>query len=218
MGRRTDDERRVLTGRDTDQGIRGGFFVLRHALVEVARNASAFHTHHHASERPMVGADTWLRASLSDIASSCQRDYVLRGGTMEFESSGTLHILWVRIAVRAGGGHLIFGPKLPDSGLLLVDVTLEKDAPGAVSITFRDVASLSVTYDVETDITLIGLLSGASNELDCNAWAVVRFLGNVCGLPDECSEAIPGQHGGAPLHIRHYTAGETHEICIVVKK
>ena len=218
MGRRTDGHHGLINN-GTDREIRGGYFVLRHALMGVARNASAFTTHNNASERLTVGPGAWLRASLCDIAQSCQRDYMLRGGTMEFESQGALHVLWVRIVVATGGGNLIFAPKSTDSGLLLVDATLSDEAVGTtLSITFKDVAHLGVTYDADADITLIGLLSGAPTELDCNAWAVVRFQGNACGLPDENSQSIPGQGNCAPLYIRHYMAAENNEICIIIKK
>ncbi|GCE82595.1 hypothetical protein [Komagataeibacter diospyri] len=218
MGRRT-DRLHDLPGTQLDQEIRGGFFVLRHTLMEVARDASMFGGNPGISERPVIGTGALLRKSLIDIARTCQRDYVLRGGTMEFESTGALHVLWVRITAATGGGRLVFGPKSADPGLLLVDLTLNDEADStAVSIVFRDVTRLTVTYDVGTDITLIGLLSGAPTTLDCNAWAVVRLRGNVCGLTEDNSQYIAGDNDFTNLYIRHYQSRDKKEICITIKK
>lgn len=216
MVRRT-DRLHDLPGKRPDQEIRGGSFVLRRTLMEIARNASMFDSNCGASERQVIGTGRWLRNSLVDIARSCQRDYVLRGGTVEFDSTGALHILWVRIMVATHGGRLILGPKSADPGLLLLDVSLDDEAADAtVSIVFQGVASLTVTYDGDTDMTLIGLLAGTPTELDCNAWAVARLRGNACGLSEENSRSIAGDNDSTPLYIRHYVAGETGEICLVI--
>ncbi|MBE7728900.1 hypothetical protein [Komagataeibacter sp. FXV3] len=218
MRRRTD---RVpdLPDTELDQEIRGGLFVLRHTLMKVAQDASMFGSYANASERQVVGAGTWLRKSLADIARTCQRDYVLRGGTMEFDSTGALHILWVRVTAATGGGRLVLGPKSDDSGLLLIDVTPNDEiGDTTVSITFRGVARLTVTHDADTDITLIGLLSGAQTKLDCNTWAVVRLRGNVCGLSEENSQSIATDDGCGSLYVRHYMAGDKNEICFTVRK
>lgn len=215
MGRRT-DRLHDLTGKPLHQEIRGGLFVLRHSLIEVARDASLFGSIPGSSERQVVGPGDHLRNSLTDIARTCQRDYVLRGGTMEFHSTGALHAIWVRITAATGGDTLVFGPKTANSGLLLLDLSVDDNV--AVSIMFRDVGSLAATYDVDTDITLIGLLSGAPTELDCNAWAVVRLRGNACGLNAENSRSIAGDNGLTSLYIRNYLAGDAKEIRITIKK
>ncbi|BAK82915.1 hypothetical protein GLX_05030 [Komagataeibacter medellinensis NBRC 3288] len=138
---------------------------------------------------------------------------------MEFESSGALHVLWVRIAVSSGESRLVLGPKKADSGLLLVDIIMKEDQEKAnLSIMFRDVASLSATYDSCMDITLVGLLSGDATEMDCNAWAVIRLRGNVCNLSAENSQLIKGNDGSSVLYIHSYTAEELGKIHIDISK
>ncbi|GBQ58914.1 hypothetical protein [Komagataeibacter swingsii] len=215
MRRRT-DRLHDLPGKPLDRDIRGGLSVLRHGLIEVARDASLFGSMPGSPERQVVGPGDDPRHSLADMARTCLRDYVLRGGTMEFDSMGALHAIWVRVTAATGGGTLAFGPKTANSGLLLLDLSVDDNV--TVSIVFRDAGSVAATYDVDTDITLIGLLSGAPTELDCNAWAVVRLRGNACGLNEGNSRSIAGDNGQTSLYIRQYLAGDTKEIRITVKK
>lgn len=199
--------------------LQGGFLALQRALVGVALDFSIFDDSWHAPQRRIIGPGTRFCASLVDIARTCQRNYLLCGGTMEFESSGALHVLWVRIAVSSGESRLVLGPKKADSGLLLVDIIMKEEQEKAnFSIMFRDVASLSATYDSCTDITLVGLLSGAATEMDCNAWAVIRLRGNVCNLSAENSQFIPGPDGSSALYIHYYTAEESGKIHIDISK
>ncbi|WP_231850387.1 hypothetical protein [Komagataeibacter medellinensis] len=119
----------------------------------------------------------------------------------------------------SGESRLVLGPKKADSGLLLVDIIMKEDQEKAnLSIMFRDVASLSATYDSCMDITLVGLLSGDATEMDCNAWAVIRLRGNVCNLSAENSQLIKGNDGSSVLYIHSYTAEELGKIHIDISK
>ncbi|PYD77559.1 hypothetical protein CFR80_17720 [Komagataeibacter oboediens] len=117
--------------------------------------------------------ETVSKASVEDLAKCCVRDYVLRGGTIEFDSSGTLHVLWISVEIEAEGGELIFDARGHDPGLLLVDVTLRQKAP--LLVLFKQVSRLTVTYDPKADITLIGMLGAPAAGLDSNVRSGPHF-------------------------------------------
>ncbi|GCE84530.1 hypothetical protein [Komagataeibacter diospyri] len=220
MGCRTDNLP-GLTSNPLETEIRGGFFVLAHALVGVAQGASLSRQPGQggAVARLVAGPGSWLRASVQQLGQSPERDYILRGGTMEFDSKGPLHVLWTRVGVEEPGGALILGRRTPDAGLLLVDLTFHADLVRIqLEIVFRQVPRVTATYDGIADVTLIGLLGNGVSSLDRNVWSVVRLPGNVCGLSPENSELIMSDDGRSELYMCSFVAQNSEDTYITIRK
>ncbi|WP_182356129.1 hypothetical protein [Komagataeibacter europaeus] len=197
-----------------EKEVCNGFYVLKHALLGVAKSGAFAKPENVRGHPPrmVAGPGSWLKASVEDLAKCCVRDYVLRGGTIEFDSSGTLHVLWISVEIEAEGGELIFDARGHDPGLLLVDVTLRQKAP--LLVLFKQVSRLTVTYDPKADITLIGMLGVPAAGLDSNVWSVVRIGGNVCGLSSEANIRVSTNENSDELLIRYYESNKFGDVCI----
>ncbi|GBQ53286.1 hypothetical protein [Komagataeibacter sucrofermentans] len=220
MGRRTDNLPGLVCN-PLETEIRGGFFVLAHALVGVAQGASLSRQPAPGGNvaRLIVGPGSWLRATLLELASSGERDYILRGGIMEFDSTGPLHVLWTRLGVEEPGGTLVLAARKPESGLLLVDVTFHADVTRApLEIVFKQVSRLTVTYDEVANITLIGVLGAVASRLDGNVWAVVRVPGNACGLSAANSECIQNDCEHSVVYMKTYVSENSEDSHIIIRK
>ncbi|MBV1831953.1 hypothetical protein HNW77_15190 [Komagataeibacter sp. AV436] len=220
MGYRPDNLSGLISN-PLETEIRGGYFVLAHALVGVAQGASLSQQPGQGGvvARLVAGPGSWLRASVQELGQSCERDYILRGGTMEFDSKGPLQVLWTRLGVEEPGGTLILGQRTPDAGLLLVDLTFHADLTRIqLSIVFRKVTRVTATYDSVANVTLIGMLGNEMPGLDRNVWAVVRLPGNVCAFSSENSEKIRSDGGQSGLYMRNFVAEGSEDTYINVSK
>ncbi|WP_133251183.1 hypothetical protein [Novacetimonas pomaceti] len=209
MAARTAKDAALLTDR-SEVIVRGGFFTWGEVSQAMGRLVSVVKGKKSSRCCLVVGEGAWVKTTLFDLAPWCGQSYILRGGTMEFDSLGALQVLWLRLIVEPLGGELVFGPKGDESGLILIDIAFsETRMPLSLSLSFRDVETLTISYDAETRITLLGLLPGNVGGDDRGAWAILRFDGDPYGLSSRSNEVDTFQDADQSLFLKKYISEGT---------